>query len=131
MSRLPAPWPLPTCSLSVTVAPWIIRPIWTREFAEAIQFVGFTEEELCQSYDAVFHLVTAAKGAEAHYTTANNLARTETVQEAAALDDRLIAAWAAHPHLRVIDNSSCFEEKMNRLVHEIALFLGQPEAQGK
>ncbi len=99
-----------------------------REFAEAIQFVGFTEEELCQSYNAVFHLVTAAKGAEAHYTTANNLARTETVQEAAALDDRLIAAWAAHPHLRVIDNSSCFEEKMNRLVHEIALFLGQPEA---
>lgn len=95
------------------------------EFAEVLRFVGATEEELRGSYDAVFHLVTAAKGAESHYTTANNLARTETALEAAALDDDLISAWAGHPHLRIIDNSSCFEEKMKRLVNEIAAFLGQ------
>ena len=85
------------------------------------------EVELRDSYDAVFHLVTAAKGAEAFYTTANNAARTETVEQAAALDDRLIAAWTGHPHFRVIDNSTDFDGKMKRLLSEISSFLGEPE----
>ena len=34
------------------------------------------------AYDAVFHLVTAADGAEHAYTTANNAARTETAETA-------------------------------------------------
>ena len=97
------------------------------EFAEAMRFVGASEVELRDNYDAVFHLVTAAKGAEAFYTTANNSARTETVEQAAALDDKLISAWAGHPHLRVIDNASDFEDKMRRLMAEIAAFLGEPE----
>lgn len=97
------------------------------EFAEVIQFIGSNEVELRDSYDAVFHLVTAAKGAEEFYTTANNAARTETVEETAALDDKLISAWTGHPHLRVIDNTSSFEEKMKKLVAEIASFLGEPE----
>ena len=97
------------------------------EFAVALAAVGANEVELRDSYDAVFHLVTAAKGAEQFYTNANNAARTETVEQAAALDDRLIAAWTGHPHLRVIDNTSGFEDKMRRLVAEIAAFLGEPE----
>lgn len=97
------------------------------EFAEAIQFIGSNEVELRDNYDAVFHLVTAAKGAEEFYTTANNSARTETVEEAAALDDKLISAWTGHPHLRVIDNTLTFEDKMKKLIAEIALFLGEPE----
>ena len=97
------------------------------EFAEAMQFIGSNEVELRDNYDAVFHLVTAAKGAEEFYTTANNSARTENVEEAAVLDDKLIAAWTGHPHLRVIDNTSSFEDKMKKLVVEIASFLGEPE----
>ena len=97
------------------------------EFAEAVQFIQSNEVELRDSYDAVFHLVTAAKGAEEFYTTANNAARTETVEEAAALDDKLISAWTGHPHFRVIDNSTAFEEKMKKLVAEISSFLGEPE----
>ena len=97
------------------------------EFADAIQHIGSNEVALRDSYDAVFHLVTAAKGAEEFYTTVNNNARTETVEEAAILDDKLIAAWTGHPHLRVIDNTSTFEEKMKMLVAEIASFLGEPE----
>ena len=54
------------------------------EFAEAMKSIGSNEVELRDNYDAVFHLVTAAKGAEEFYTTANNSARTETVTEAAA-----------------------------------------------
>lgn len=97
------------------------------EFEQALASMGANEVELRDSYDAVFHLVTAAKGAEEFYTTANNTARTETVQEAAAVDDKLISAWTGHPHLRVIDNATDFEGKMKRLLGEIASFLGEPE----
>ena len=97
------------------------------EFAAVLRSLGTNEIELRDHYDAVFHLVTAAKGAEAFYTTANNAARTETPEEAAALDDGLIAAWTGHPHLRVIDNSTSFDDKIKRLLAEIASFLGEPE----
>ena len=97
------------------------------EFAQVLEYFGTNEIELRDNYDAVFHLVSAAKGAEEFYTTANNSARTETVDKAAALDDKLISAWTGHPHLRVIDNSSNFEDKMKRLIAEISSFLGEPE----
>ena len=97
------------------------------EFSAVVSALGCNEVELRDSYDAVFHLVTAAKGAEQFYTTANNTARTETVEQAAALDDKLIAAWTGHPHLRIIDNSTDFAGKLKRLMAEIAAFLGEPE----
>jgi CYTH domain-containing protein/DNA-binding XRE family transcriptional regulator/thymidylate kinase len=97
------------------------------EFAQVLEYLEMSEVDLRDNYDAVFHLVTAAKGAAEFYTTANNNARTETVEEAAAIDDKLIAAWTGHPHLRVIDNSSDFDEKLKRLISEISSFLGEPE----
>lgn len=97
------------------------------DFACVLESLGCNEVELRDNYDAVFHLVTAAKGAEKFYTTANNTARTETVEQAAALDDKLIAAWTGHPHLRIIDNATDFEDKLKRLIAEISSFLGEPE----
>lgn len=97
------------------------------EFQTAIKAIDSNEVELRDNYDAVFHLVTAAKGAEEFYTTDNNSARTEDVETARVLDDKLISAWTGHPHLRVIDNSFSFEEKIKKLITEIASFLGEPE----
>lgn len=97
------------------------------DFATVVSSLGCNEVELRDSYDAVFHLVTAAKGAEQFYTTANNAARTETIEQAAELDDKLIAAWTGHPHLRIIDNAASFEDKLKKLIAEIAAFLGEPE----
>lgn len=97
------------------------------DFSCVLEAIGCNEVELRDNYDAVFHLVTAAKGAEKFYTTANNAARTETVEQAAALDDKLIAAWTGHPHLRIIDNTTDFEDKLKRLIAEISSFLGEPE----
>ena len=97
------------------------------EFSRALSALDLNVTELRDRYDAVFHLVSAAKGAEAFYTLADNAARTETVEEAAAIDDRLIAAWTGHPHLRVIDNATDFQSKLSRLIAEIASFLGEPE----
>lgn len=97
------------------------------EFYSVLKAIGINEVELRDNYDAVFHLVTAAKGAAEFYTTSNNSARTETVEEAAEMDDKLISAWTGHPHFRVIDNATNFEDKMRRLVAEISAFLGEPE----
>ena len=98
-----------------------------QEFYEAAKAVDSNEVELRDNYDAVFHLVTAAKGAAEFYTTDNNSARTENIEQAIALDEKLISAWTGHPHLRVIDNSVTFEGKIKRLIAEIAAFLGEPE----
>lgn len=97
------------------------------EFSAVLNALSTNEIELRDSYDAVFHLVTAAKGAEEFYTTANNTARTETVEQAREIDAKLISAWTGHPHFRVIDNSTDFEKKMLRLITEISSFLGEPE----
>lgn len=97
--------------------------------------LGLTETMMMADYDAVFHLVTAAKGAEKFYVwnnpdsedKGNNEARSESPEIAAEIDDRTIAAWTGHSHLRIIDNSTDFDKKMLRLVTEIASFLGEPE----
>ena len=97
------------------------------EFKRALKEYQTSETKERDSYDAVFHLVSAAKGAEEVYTLDNNAARTETAEQARVLDDKIIAAWTGHPHLRIIDNSTDFEEKLERLLKEIAVFLGEPE----
>ena len=97
------------------------------DFASLLAAMQVSEIELRDQYAAVFHLVTAAKGAEAFYTTANNQARTESLAEAIAVDDRIISAWTGHPHFRVIDNAGDFDAKIGRLIGEIASFLGEPE----
>lgn len=95
------------------------------EFEHVQRALRGDEVEWRDSYDAVFHLVTAANGAESYYSTANNAARYETVEEAIALDNRLISGWTGHRYLRIIDNSTDFEGKMKRLEAEIASFLGE------
>lgn len=96
------------------------------EFRYVLDQLQISEVELRDHYDAVFHLVTAAKGAEQFYTFANNAARYETPEEAARVDDSLIRSWTGHPHLRIIDNRYAFEEKMLALITEISSFLGEP-----
>ena len=97
------------------------------DFTLVLREIGHSEVELRDGYDAVFHLVTAARGAEDAYTLANNSARTETLEQARELDDKLISAWTGHPHLRIIDNSTDFEDKLQRVLAEIYAFLGEPE----
>jgi CYTH domain-containing protein/thymidylate kinase len=78
-------------------------------------------------YDAVIHLVTAADGAEAFYTTENNAVRTESPALARELDRRVRDAWVGHPHLRVIDNSTDFARKVQRVMAAVCRIVGAPE----
>lgn len=93
------------------------------DFSKALTALGTTEDEIIKRYDAVFHLVTTAKGARTFYTLSNNQARTESVEEAIVADNKSIEAWASHPYFRVIGNETGFEEKINKLINEISLFL--------
>jgi CYTH domain-containing protein len=86
-------------------------------------------------YDAVFHLVSAAKGAEEFYNN-DNEARKEGIGEARALDDRTMNAWLGHEHLKIIPNEMSsggrvvklnFEQKMEMLLQEVFHSLGLPE----
>ena len=95
------------------------------EFNACLQELNLNESQVRQKYDAVFHLVTAAKGASEAYTLSNNKTRTQTQTQAITIDDRNLAAWKEHPYLRVIDNKSNFEEKLDRLIQEICIFLGE------
>lgn len=78
------------------------------------------------SFDGVIHLLTAAKGAEAAYTCSNNEARHEDLAEARAADDKTLQAWLGHPHLKIIDNSADFKQKMRRSLQAVCRFLGVP-----
>ena len=97
------------------------------DFENIVSELGKTKDGIRDSYDAVFHLITAADGAECFYTTANNTARTETVDLAIELDRKAGAAWAGHPFYRVIDNSTDFEGKLQRLTEETSMFLERTE----
>ena len=91
-----------------------------KAFNELLDKLHTTEAKLLDRYDAVFHLVTAANGAEEHYGTQGNEKRSESAEEAIVLDTKLIGAWNGHPHIRIIDNKTDFDQKMRILIHEIA-----------
>lgn len=57
-------------------------------FNQLLKDLNMNELNLLDNYNMVIHLVTAADGAEEAYTLSNNQARTETVEEAKALDKK-------------------------------------------
>ena len=97
------------------------------QFDTILHNFGLTEVDARDRYSAVFHMVTAANGAEDAYSLANNAARTETPEEARRLDELGIANWTGHQHLHIIDNSTDFEGKKKRLMNAVYSSLGIPE----
>jgi len=97
-----------------------------KDFKKMLKNNNTNETEVRDYYDCILHLMTAAEGAEKFYTLENNKARFETLEEARIVDKKIIKAWTGHPHLRIIDNSTNFEQKINRLMVEIYSFLGEP-----
>ena len=106
------------------VAAYMSNDMWQALLDE----LGLNDVEVRdRRYDAVLHLCTAAKGAAEFYTCENNSSRTENIEQAVALDDKIIKAWTGHPHLRVVPNSGTFEDKLNAVLTEISSILGIPE----
>lgn len=103
-------------------------------FKKMIEKRGLTFADIYSRYDAVLHLVTAADGAEEFYQwndptkddVGNNAARSESPEEARIKDKKTLNAWIGHPHLRVFDNSTDFDGKINRVIEEVFALLGEP-----
>ena len=104
------------------------------EFEILLKKKNLSFAEAMNHYDCVCHLVTAADGAEEFYQwndpskedNGNNAARSESPEEAKEKDKLTLNAWTGHPHLRVFDNSTNFEGKINRVINEIFSLLGIP-----
>ncbi|MDA2936043.1 AAA family ATPase [Patescibacteria group bacterium AH-259-L05] len=107
-----------------------------KEFAAMIQDLGFQLSDLRDKrYDSVFHLVTAAEGAEEFYNY-DNPARYETAEQAREADKKTLAAWTGHERLRIIHNVTItreggqkrktFSEKMDELLRAICRTLHIP-----
>lgn len=102
-------------------------------FKDMLEKKGLTFADVYSRYDAVLHLVTSADGATEFYKwndptkedVGNNAARYESPEEARIKDKKTLNAWIDHPHLRVFDNSTDFEGKINRVVNEVLLLLGE------
>lgn len=98
-----------------------------KDWETATRLVGVKPTQIRDTnYDLVIHMVTAAEGAEESYSLANNKARRESADEARDADSRIQQAWIGHPRFRVIDNSTDFREKVNRVVAEICKTIGLP-----
>ena len=97
------------------------------EFDRYSSLNGVNEDVIRNSYDAVFHMVTAANGAEDYYNLTNNSARSENIEEARRVDIETIAVWTGTPHFRIIDKSTSFDKKLERLMKEILAFIGVPK----
>ena len=53
--------------------------------------------------------------------------KSESIEQAKKLDEEILSVWTGTPHLRVIDNSTSFDKKLERLMTEILSFLGIPK----
>ena len=83
------------------LAYWLDRG-WEEEAFFA--YSGTSREEHYQRYTAVLHLVTAADGAEEHYTRWPEAHRPETIQDAVRLDRLLNRVWRDHTKYFKVDN---------------------------
>ena len=104
-----------------------IAYIGRNAYLRVLERHGYDLHELRERYSAIIHMVTAANGAEKYYTLANNTARSETPEQAKALDKRTQEAWFGHQHLFVVDNSTGFEQKIQRALSALVRVLSMPE----
>lgn len=75
--------------------------------------VGTTLEEQLHRYDAVIHLRTPSS--TSGYNHENPL-RTESAEQAVAIDERIAHAWETHPRRFMIDASPHFFSKVTRVI---------------
>lgn len=113
---------------TLDISTYLTPEVWESITSE----LGVSGDMLLKRYDAVIHLVTAAKGAEEHYTVANNAQRLEQPNEegfriARMLDDKAIEAWKSHEEHHIVSNDGDFEYKMQSVLNIIDSLLSCEE----
>ncbi|XP_076039530.1 TRPL translocation defect 14 isoform X2 [Oratosquilla oratoria] len=75
-------------------------------------------------YNHIIHMVSAARGAEAFYSTEDHACRSENLDLARTLDQKAAQAWIGHPYFDVIDNSTDFDTKIRRMISSVCQKMG-------
>lgn len=85
---------------------------WPGDVADLWGELGTTHARELARYSAVIHLRSPAQENGYH----RNGVRVETAAEALEIDERILAAWSAHPRRHVIESTRNFLEKVHRAV---------------
>ena len=102
------------------------------EYDFILQKEGWTLEHLLAGYDAVFFMESAAVALPHLYTVTGNSTRTETLEEAAALNEKSFQAWQEHPYVQVIPCRESFAEKLSLLDAAVDMVLeGRIQSSGR
>lgn len=101
------------------------------EFAEILQAFDTTEQEIKNSYTAVIHLITTAKGKEDVFKKTfkgnkHRLKKEQDLEEARKNDTLTQEAWMGTRNLRIIGNHGSFEDKKQDALHAILGYLHAP-----
>ena len=101
---------------------------FVKMFAERV----LTLNDAVNRYDLVLNLTTAADGALEHYEwigseNCKNMARSESPEEAIEKDRLTLNGWvsAGCTNLKVIDNSTDFDNKIRRILEEVFFLLNE------
>lgn len=108
---------------ALDIKAFVSKEIWN----SIVESIPYAEMYLCNRYDAVIHLTSAAVSSSENYTTKNNSARTETIEEAILRDKLIREAWTGHPHFRIIDCYSDFSDKISQIMKAIYRIVGIPQ----
>ena len=91
---------------------------WPGEPDEFFAHLGTTLEKELSRYDAVIFFETAAVGSIS--IEGGNPTRTESLEEAIILDQKLKALWSKHPHFVFVSHDISFIKKVNSGLTQLA-----------
>lgn len=91
------------------VAAYMPRALWP-EVVNYNQWLRDGLLSVLDRYDLILHLTTAAAGAEKHFSIEGT-----SLEEARALDAKIQASYKGHPAHFVVDNSTDFQRKLDRV----------------
>lgn len=102
-------------------------------YAYMLAEYGLTPATVLERYHTVVQMVTAADGAEEHYTLENNEARSEGLEKARNLDNACKEAYTGHPDFHIIPNlkGHSFKDKIEMAKACIFRSLGIKETNKK
>lgn len=102
-----------------------------KTFDKLIKKFGFKNYgQLLANYAELIFLESVAVDKPEAYTTVNNSARHETVDQAKERNEKQKLIWIGHEKIRVVDNSTDFEGKKIRAVAELYSYLKLPSPIG-
>lgn len=94
---------------------------WPGEPADFFSHLGTTLEDELSRYDAVIFFETAAVGGIS--IEGGNPTRTESLEAARTLDQRLRSLWEKHPNFVLVPHNASFLRKVNSGLAELEKFV--------